>query len=507
MTFSPFSHIARPTSRREFLLRAGAGFGGLALAALLARDAAGNEASRCAADNPLAPRAPHFPARARSVIFCFMDGGPSHIDLLDPKPLLRKLAGKPLPSSFPRPMTAMGSTAHTPLLASTRTFKQHGRSGLWVSDWYPEIARCVDDLAVLRSCRADGQTHVASVCQMNTGNLRPGRPSLGAWSLYGLGTVCDNLPGFVVLTDSDAEPPGGEHNWGTGFMPATYQGTHFAPGKTPILYADSPDGVTAARQRAKVDYINELNKHYAARLLSRDRKGAGGRRPLSYGRGSAVIPLPEVETIEARIAAYELAYRMQSSAPDAVDLSRETAETQRLYGLDRAETAANGRNCLLARRLVERGVRFVQLYMGSGSRWDAHSDLDKNHAQACLESDRPIAGLLTDLKRRGLLDSTLVIWGGEFGRTPMSESGNGRDHNPFGFTMWLAGGGVKGGITYGTTDDIGLYAVDKPIHVHDIHATILALLGLDHKQLTFLHDGREERFTETSGNVIEDILR
>jgi hypothetical protein len=485
MKLSPFSlspHTARPTSRREFLLRAGAGFGGLALAALMARDAAGAPAARSAANDPLAPRSPHFPARARSVIFCFMDGGPSHIDLFDPKPLLKKMAGKPLPPSFPRPMTAMGSTAYTPLLASTRTFKQHGRSGLWVSDWYPEIARCVDDIAVVRSCRADGQTHVASVCQMNTGNLRPGRPSLGAWALYGLGAACNNLPGFVVLTDSDSDPPGGDHNWGTGFMPATFQGTQFAPGKTPILYADSPAGVTAVRQRAKVDFINQLNKHYAARS-------------------------GDAESIEARIAAYELAYRMQSSAPDAVDLSRETVQTQRLYGLDRPETAANGRSCLLARRLVERGVRFVQLYMGSGSRWDAHSDLDKNHAQACLESDRPIAGLLMDLKRRGMLDSTLVVWGGEFGRTPMSESGNGRDHNPFGFTMWMAGGGVKGGITYGTTDDIGLYAVDNPVHVHDIHATILALLGLDHKHLTFLHDGRDERLTETSGHVIETIMR
>jgi hypothetical protein len=485
MKFSPLSlsnHIARPTSRREFLLRAGAGFGGLALTALLARDAAGGKGTRCAADNPLAPRAPHFSARARSVIFCFMDGGPSHIDLFDPKPQLKKLAGKPLPSSFKRPMTAMGSTAYTPLLASTRTFKQQGRSGLWVSDWYPEIARCVDDLAILRSCRADGQTHVASVCQMNTGNLRPGRPSLGAWALYGLGTCCDNLPGFVVLTDDAVDPPGGDHNWDTGFMPATYQGTHFSPGKTPILYTDSPASITTLRQRAKVDYINQLNKHYAARSA-------------------------DAESIEARIAAYELAYRMQSSAPEAVDLARETAETQRLYGLDRPQTAVNGRNCLLARRLIERGVRFVQIYMGSGSRWDAHNDLDKNHAQACLESDRPIAGLLRDLKRRGLFDSTLVIWGGEFGRTPMSESGNGRDHNPYGFTMWLAGGGVKGGIAYGTTDEIGLYAVDKPVHVHDIHATILALLGLDHKQLTFLHDGREERLTETSGHVIKEIVR
>jgi hypothetical protein len=482
MTLSPSSrppHVARPTSRREFLLRAGAGFGGLALAALLARDGFGGPAGRCA--NPLAPRAPHLPARARSVIFCFMDGGPSHIDLFDPKPQLKKLAGKPLPDSFTKPMTAMGSTADTPLLASARAFKQHGKSGLWVSDWLPEIATCVDDLAVLRSCKADGQTHVASVCQMNTGTLRPGRPSLGAWTLYGLGTECDNLPGFVVLTDYDADPPGSDHNWGTGFMPATYQGTRFMPGKTPILYADPPACVGAARQRAKVDYINQLNRHYESR------------------RGDA-------DTVEARIAAYELAFRMQASAPDAVDLSRETAATQRLYGLDRPETARNGRNCLLARRLVERGVRFVQLYMGSGSKWDAHSDLEKNHAQSCLESDRPIAGLLKDLKRRGLLDSTLVVWGGEFGRTPMSESGNGRDHNPFGFTMWLAGGGVKGGITYGTTDDIGLYAVDKPAHVHDLHATILHLLGLDHAALTYLHDGRDERLTETSGQVIHEIL-
>ncbi len=475
------NHVSRPTSRREFLLRAGGGFGGLALAALLARDASAGTAARCAAANPLAPKPPHFPARARNVIFCFMDGGPSHIDLFDPKPALKKLAGKPLPSSFEKPMTAMGSTADTPLLASTRTFKQHGQSGLWVSDWYPEIARCVDDLAVIRSCKADGQTHVASVCQMNTGNMRPGRPSLGAWALYGLGTLCDNLPGFVVLADQEFDPPGGDRNWGTGFMPATYQGTKFAPGKTPILYADPPAGIGAERQRAKVDFINDLNKHYTTRCGDRD-------------------------PVEARIAAYELAYRMQSSAPDVVDLARETVQTQRLYGMDRPETAANGRNCLLARRLVERGVRFVQIYMGSGSRWDAHNDLDKNHEQYCRESDKPIAGLLKDLKRRGMLDSTLVIWGGEFGRTPMSESGNGRDHNPFGFTMWMAGGGVKGGIVHGTTDEIGLYAVDKPVHVHDIHATILHLLGLDHKELTFAHDGRDERLTETSGRVIEDIL-
>jgi hypothetical protein len=477
---SPSSHVAVPTSRREFLLRAGAGFGGLALAALLSEDAAAADARR-APKNPLAPKAPHFPARARSAIFCFMDGGPSHIDLFDPKPLLHRLAGKPLPPSFARPMTAMGKTAYTPLLGSTRRFRQHGQSGAWVSDWHPEIAQCVDDIAFLRSCKADGQTHVASVGQMNTGTLLPGRPSMGAWALYGLGTESQNLPGFVILGDYPEDPPGGSRNWGTGFMPVTYQGTRFAQGKTPILYAEAPTGFGPERQRGKLDYINQLNRRYAANRTVTDH-------------------------VEAKIAAYELAYRMQTSAPEVVDLSRETAETHRLYGLDRPETERNGRNCLLARRLVERGVRFVQLYMGSGSKWDAHRDLDVNHAQYCRESDRPIAGLLRDLKRRGLLESTLVVWGGEFGRTPMSESGNGRDHNPFGFTMWMAGGGIRGGITYGGTDEIGLYAVDRPAHVHDIHATILHLLGLNHKALTFPHNGRDERLTQVSGQVIGEIL-
>jgi hypothetical protein len=411
-----------------------------------------------------------------------MDGGPSHLDLLDPKPALARLAGKPLPRSIPRPMTAMGTTAHTPLLASSRSFRQHGRSGLWVSDWYPEIAGCADDLCVLRSCHADGQTHVAAVSQMNTGALLPGRPSLGAWCLYGLGRACDNLPGFVVLADSSDDPPGGPVNWGTGFMPATYQGTRFGVGKTRILFATPPSGVSMARQRSEIDFINSMNHRYAARHQEHDH-------------------------VEAEIAAYELAFRLQASAPEAVDFSRESRETQRLYGIDRPETECNGRNCLLARRLVERGVRFVQLYMGAGSKWDAHSDLEGNHAGNCLASDRPIAGLLRDLKRRGLLDETLVVWGGEFGRTPMSESGNGRDHNPFGFTMWLAGGGVQGGMAHGATDEVGLYAVEKPVHVRDVHATILHVLGLDHKNLTFPHDGRDERLTGTSGTVIREILR
>lgn len=465
-------HAAARTSRRQFLARAGAGFGALAFAALQRSQASTTSSTA---------HAPHHRPRARSVIWCFMDGGPSHLDLFDPKPQLARLAGKPLPDSFVRPMTAMGVTANTPLLASQRKFTQHGRSGIPVSDWYPEIATCVDDLAMIRSCRAEGQTHVGGVCQMNTGSILPGRPSLGSWALYGLGSVCDNLPGFVVLADYPTDPPGGSRNWGTGFMSATFQGTRFRQGKDPILYAAPRPGMSDARARQELRFIQQLNRDYRARLS-------------------------DAEGVNAEIAAHELAYQMQSSATEVVDLSRETRETQQLYGIDRPETERNGRNCLLARRLVERGVRFVQLYMGCGTRWDAHSKLEENHAQYCRESDRPIAGLLKDLKRRGMLENTLVVWGGEFGRTPMSESGDGRDHNPFGFTMWLAGGGVRGGHIHGATDEVGLYAVEKPAHVRDIHATILHLLGLDDEKLTFPHDGRDERATITGGHVVESIL-
>ena len=467
-------HRIAPQSRREFLLRAGGGFGGLALASLLADlSSAGTIA------NPLAARSPHFAARATNVIWCFLDGGPSHIDLFDPKPELTRLDGQPLPGSFTRPVTAMGRTADTPLLASRRQFSQHGESGLWVSDWYPEIARHVDDLAVIRSCHADGLNHVGSVCQMNTGSILGGRPCLGSWAIYGLGSENADLPGYVVLADYPEEPPGGNRNWGTGFMPATYQGTRFRDGDSPILYL-TPQAA-AAKQRTKLDYIQKLNRRH-----QQDR--------------------PDDDQLEARIAAYELAYRMQAAAPEAVDLHGETPETLALYGIGQKETERMGRNCLLARRLVERGVRFVQIYSGSGSKWDAHSNVEGNHARYCRESDRPIAGLLADLKRRGLLANTLVMWGGEFGRTPMSESGNGRDHNPYGFTMWLAGGGVRGGITYGTTDEVGLYAVENKVHVHDLHATILHLLGLDHEALTFAHNGQNERLTMVSGEVVKGIL-
>jgi len=469
-------------SRRDFLARAGGGFGLLALYSLLEQEGRGAAPPGHRPANPLAARAPHFPATAKSVIWVFLDGGPSHIDLFDPKPELTKLNGKRLPGTFRRPVTAMGRTAYTPLLGSKRKFKRHGRSGLWVSDWYPELATCVDDLAVLRGCYADGLNHVGSICQMNTGSVLGGRPCLGSWALYGLGSVSDNLPGYVVLLDYPEDPPGGARNWGTGFMPSTYQGTRFRAGKTPILHLQPPARAEGPAQKAKLDFIQELNRrHRQARAEDHD--------------------------LEARIASYELAYRMQSAAPEAVDLGNETAETKRLYGLDEKATERMGRNCLLARRLVERGVRFVQLYCGSGSKWDAHANVEANHARYCRESDRPIAGLLKDLKRRGLLDSTLVVWGGEFGRTPMSESGNGRDHNPYGFTMWLAGGGVKGGVTHGATDEIGLYAVEGRAHVHDVHATILHCLGLDHKKLTLLHLGREERPTINGGVVIKEVLK
>jgi hypothetical protein len=468
-------------SRRDFLTRAGGGMGLLALLSLLERDGRADEPEGSPTSNPLAPRPPHRQAAARSVIWCFLDGGPSHVDLFDPKPALTKLDGQPLPGSFKRPVTAMGRTAYTPLLASKRRFRQHGQSGLWVSDWYPHIATCADDLAVLRGCHADGLNHVGSVCQMNTGSILGGRPCLGSWALYGLGSTSDNLPGYVVLLDYPEDPPGGARNWSTGFMPATYQGTRFRDGNTPVLHLRPPAAEAGLPQRRKLDFVQELNRrHHAVR--------------------------GEDSELEARIASYELAYRMQSAAPEAVDLTQETEETRKLYGLDEPVTGRLGRNCLLARRLVERGVRFVQLYCGSGSKWDAHSNVETNHARYCRESDRPIAGLLKDLKRRGLLEQTLVVWGGEFGRTPMSESGVGRDHNPYGFTVWLAGGGIKGGTCHGATDDLGLWAVEGKVHVHDLHATILHCLGLDHRRLTYLYNGRDERPTINGGKVVRDVL-
>jgi len=471
-----FSNINLPLSRREMLTTGGAGFGAVALAQLLEEHGVVNAAM----DSPVLRSTRHHESPAKSVIFLFMEGGPSHIDLFDPKPAIRRLAGQPLPASFERVITAMGEF-ESPVLPDRRRWKRHGQSGLWISDWLPHIATCADELAVVRSCWTNGINHSGGVCQMNTGIPLAGRPSLGSWVVYGLGSENESLPSFVVMQDRKDKVINGSRNWSAGFMPAVYQGTRLGIEGPPIPNLESPEGVDDRRQRRKLSLLNELNRRHAAART-------------------------ENSELEARIRSYELAFRMQATAPEAVDLSDETAETKQLYGIDQEETAAYGRNCLLARRLVERGVRFIQLYHGSGSKWDAHKGIEENHAKMCRAMDLPVAGLIKDLRRRGLLDETLVIWGGEFGRTPMSEQGDGRDHNPTGFTMWMAGGGVRGGQTIGTTDEVGLYAVEDRQHVHDLHATILYLMGVDHRKLVYLHKGRPERIDLNMGKVCRQLL-
>jgi len=463
-------HHWNVSSRREFFTRAGSGLAGIALSSMLAE---------AAVSDPLAAKKPHHPATAKSVIFLFMEGGPSHVDLFDPKPLLTKLDGKPIPDSIGKPKQTSRGTGNNALMGSKRTWKQYGQSGMWVSDWYQNTAEHVDDMTVIRSCWADGLNHVGSVCQMNTGSILAGRPSLGAWVTYGLGTANKNLPSFVVMTD-DRDPLGGTNNWSSGFLPAVYQGTQFRRGDTPILDLKPPAGMSDAQQRNELGLLRGLNE-----LWSRDKS--------------------EDSELDARIRSYELAYQMQSSGAEAVDLTKESAATKTLYGLDDPACSVFGANCLMARRLVERGVRFIELYSGSGSGWDAHEHIEQNHGKWCRASDKPIAGLLADLKRRGLLKDTLVVWGGEFGRTPFNELSDGRDHNPWGFTMWMAGGGAKGGQYIGSTDDIGLRAADHPVHVHDVHASILWMLGLDHMQTTYLHNGRAERPTVLAGELVKEI--
>jgi Protein of unknown function (DUF1501) len=471
-----YESLMRPT-RRGFLQQAGGGLGALALQWLLHEEHARGSTEPL---GPLAPHAPHFPARARSVIYLFMHGGPSHLETFDPKPDLQRLAGQPLPASF-GPVATRRKVAHNPLLATRRTFRKCGQSGIEISDFLPHLMECADDLAVIRSCWADSVNHPQAVYEINTGSILMGKPSLGSWVSYGLGTENQDLPAFLVLPDPAGGIKGGPPAYGAGFLPASHQGTLIRGGDRPILDLNAPEGISSQTQRGMLDLIGRLNTHHLEE------------------RG------PDAE-LEARIQTYELAFRMQSAAPEAVDLARESAETKRLYGLDQARTAEFGTRCLLARRLVERGVRFVQLYSGDVNGWDAHDNVESNHATMCGRTDKPVAGLLKDLKRRGLLESTLVIWGGEFGRMPMSESGKGRDHNPHGFCYWMAGGGVKGGTVHGATDAVGLRAEVDRVHVHDLHATILHLLGLDHARLTFLHNGRDDRLTDTAGEVIRSIL-
>ncbi len=482
---TPTSNLdgCRLASRREALLRGGAGFGALALSYFLQENPVFANPSRPRVINPVNPvavRPPHHEAKAKSVIFLFMEGGPSHLDLFDPKPDLNRLAGQQMPRHFRPVITPMGEY-NAPILGSRRRWARHGQAGIWVSDWLPHVAQCADDLAVIRSCWADGLNHSNGVCQMNTGSILAGRPSLGAWVSYGLGTENQNLPAFIVMQDNPAQVTNGPRNWGAGFMPAVFQGTRFQAGTEPVPNLNTPANINHSQQQGRLELLNQFNRQHA---LTRRQQ----------------------TELDARIASYELAFRMQAHAPEAVDLAQETEETKNLYGINDRETASMGRNCLLARRLVERGVRFVQLYHGAGSKWDAHKGIERNHTDNCRSSDKPVAGLIQDLKRRGLLESTLVIWGGEFGRTPMSEQGDGRDHNPYGFTMFVAGGGVKGGQTIGSTDELGLHAVEDRLHVHDLHATFLHLLGLNNLQLVYRYKGRPESPTLNEGEAYRKIV-
>ncbi len=477
---SPTLPLASQLSRRQWLQQAGGAFGGLALASLLASDGLAAESTASSAGYS-APR-PHFTPKAKSVIFLFMYGGPSHLDTFDPKPALEKWHEKAIPAY--RPEDAFMGKTRPNALKSPFKFARHGQSGIDICDQYPLLAACADELCVIRSMHCESNNHGPALFQMQSGSVLSGHPSLGSWANYGLGSACDNLPGFVVMLDHQGAPVNGALNWSNGFMPASFQGVPLRTAGEPIAYVNRPNGVSSSRQRAQLDLLHRWNQQYAAAD-------------------------PADDALEARIQAYELAFAMQSSAPAAVDLSQETEATHRLYGLDNKVTAHFGRNCLLARRLVERGVRFVQLYSGGneGPRaWDAHDDIEKNHRLHCEETDRPITALLTDLKQRGLLDETLVVWGGEFGRTPTAEGGKGRDHHARGFTMWLAGGGVKGGTVYGATDEFGYHAVENPVSVPDLHATILHLLGLDHKRLTYRFQGRDYRLTDVSGDVLRPVL-
>ena len=469
---------SRIENRREFLKRAGGGFGLLGLASLLQQ-----EGLLAATDyqDPLAAKPGHFAGKAKSVIWLFMYGGPSGIDLFDPKPELTKHDGQQLEGKGKLDVF-FGNPG--PLMKSPYAFKQHGQSGAWVSEVYPALANVADDLAFIKSVHSDSNNHAPALFEMNSGMTRLGFPSTGSWVTYGLGSENRDLPGYVVMYDHRGGPIGGPQNWSSGFLPSTYQGTPFRSTGTPILNLQRPEGLGRDHQRAQLDLLRALNeKHMEAHPAEADLLG--------------------------RIESYELAYRMQMTAPETVDIAEESEETKALYGLDRDVSRYFGTQLLMARRMVERGVRFIQVYSGGGHQqesWDAHFGLKENHDLHCAETDVPMAGLITDLKRRGLLDSTLIVWGGEFGRMPVSQGGIGRDHNPNGYVMWMAGGGVKGGTSYGETDEVGYRAAVDPVNVHDIHATILHCLGVNHEKLTYEHNGRRFRLTDVEGNILTPIL-
>ncbi len=469
-------------TRREFMWEMGAGLVGTALTSLLIEDGFFGSPAEAASRDPLAPRSGHFPMPAKSVIFLTMNGAPSHIDTFDYKPALAQYAGQELPPSFQ--YTNSGGRKKGFLTPAWRPFRPGGKSGLMISDYFPRVREHADKIALIRSCHTDSHAHGSALVALNTGSTFIGRPALGSWCVYGLGTSNRNLPGYVCILDKRGGPISGQPNWSSGYMPSMYQGTLFRPAGDPVLDLRGPDPV--ARQREKLDLLQELNREHLAHR-------PGGDELLS------------------RIQSYELAYRMQAEVPDAVDLAREAPATLEAYGVGREPTSEFGRNCLIARRLVERGVRFIQLYSGGGhleETWDAHESIEKNHGRHAGETDQPIAALLTDLEQRGLLDSTLVIWGGEFGRMPFAEGvgAPGRNHNPYGFTMWMAGAGVRGGTSYGETDEFGFAATVGKAHMHDIHATILHLLGFDHTRLTYFHQGRDDRLTDVYGSVLRGVL-
>jgi len=471
-------HVRITRNRREFLTDAFCGFGSLAFASMLHE-----ERLRAASVNPLAPKPPQEPdhARAKAVIFLFMAGGPSHLETFDPKPLLNQLSGQKRPAEFGEAKYQFVTT-DARLLGTKRTFRKYGNSGIEVSDLLPRTAECVDDLAVIRSCHGDMVVHSAAQYQLFTGRIIPGFPSMGSWVIYGLGSESDSLPAYVVMPDPKGALEAGQPMYTNGFLPAVYQPTMFRPGRRPVLNLDLPQGVTLDQRRKTLDLIHQLDQ--------------------------AGMAADDAE-FSARLSSYDLAFKMQTEAPAIFDLSSEPRATLEMYGVGQAQTDDYGRRCLMARRLVEKGVRFVCVVSGGGPgnmQWDAHEDIEENHLRMAAQTDQPVAALLKDLKRRGLLDSTLVVWGGEFGRSPESQGSKGRDHHNLGFSMWLAGGGIKGGQVVGATDAIGLRAVEKPYHFRDVHTTILNQLGLNQDALSYMHQGRRERLTEVRGEVIRELV-
>ena len=467
-------------SRRKLLSEMAGGIGALALGDLFARNGYAAGAKR---SDPLAPKASHFPGKAKSVIFLFMEGGPSQMDLLDPKPELKKYHGQAAPASITSQLQLAFTKPNAAILASGREFKKYGQSGLEFSDWLPYTAQNADDMCVVRSMYSEAFNHHPAQLMLFTGTQQFGRPTMGAWTIYGLGSESDSLPGFVVLS-SGVGTSGGATNFSSGFLPSTYQGTLLRSSGDPILYLSNPQGVSGRGQRAVFDAVKDLNQ---AKLVE---------------TGD--------EEIAARMASYELAYRMQTAGPELTDLSKESPETLEMYGINDEKTKQFGTNCLLARRLVERGVRYILLMDAS---WDSHTNLNTKLKENCAKTDRGAGALIKDLKQRGMLDSTLVVWGGEFGRTPVSEIRNtaeadnaGRDHHPMAYSMWLAGGGIKGGQVVGKTDDLGFFITEDKVHVHDLQATMMQCLGFDHTRLTYRFMGRDFRLTDIHGNVVKKML-